>query len=282
MTTLPTPALPTPALQQWLLDHELVNRIHVCDALDLCAMLPDQSVDLLLKISHIHATIPVVYSLQTGCKMDEQEVIRLYVVEGYTLRRIADAFETNHHMVHRILERNGIEITQRGRKRKPFTDDHRRKISAAGKGRKSWSAGKKMTETSRRANMRGKLGTAIDLGKYPDYERLLFLTKFLSKRREHIGYADSVREPFLDKFYFDAQFNAIYDAWIASGKNRWYRPTLDHKQSQSHGGSWKLDNLQFLTWFENRAKADMNDDEWIGFCRMTHTRSNLFIRVDND
>lgn len=213
--------------------------------------------------------------------MDEKEVCRLYAVERLTLRQIADQFQTNHHMIRRILNRHGIEITNKNRKRKPFTDEHRRKISEAAKGRVVWSTGKTLPESYRRANMKGRLYTNINLDKYADYERLLFLTTFLSKRKAHIGYDDTVREPFLDKFYFDPQFNAIYDAWIASGKNRWYRPTLDHKQSQSNGGNWELDNLQFLTWFENRAKADMNEDEWKEFCKATNTNSDLFIRVNN-
>jgi hypothetical protein len=210
--------------------------------------------------------------------MNEQEIIRLYVDEGYTLRRIADVFGSNHHMIRRILERNGVQITQAGRKRKPFTEEHRRKISESSKGRAVWSTGKTMSESFRRANMKGRLYTNIDLSVYTDYERLLFLTTFLSKRRAHIGHSDEARKAFLDKFYFDPQFNRIYDAWIASGKNKWVRPTLDHKVCQANGGSWELDNLQMLTWFENRAKADMNEDEWQLFCRETDTRSRLFIR----
>lgn len=214
-------------------------------------------------------------------KMDEKEIIRLYVEEGYTLRRIADQFQTNHHMIRRILQRNGVEVTQQGRKRKPFTEEHRRKIGAARVGKGNWAQGLKMTEAFRRANMKGRLYTSIDLSVYTDYERLLFLTSFLSKRKVHIGYDDPIRKAFLDKFYFDQQFNRIYEAWVAAGKDRWYRPTLDHKVSQFNGGSWELDNLQMLTWFENRAKADMNEDEWQRFCQVTNTRSDLFIRADS-
>lgn len=253
--------------------------LHLGDCLEVMRSLPDGSVDMTANTPHSCYYINKVRREYGILNMNEQEIIHLYVDEGYTLRRIADVFRTNHHMVRRILERNGVEITQVGRKRKPFSEEHRRNIGMARKGRKPWSAGKTMPEAFRRANMRGKLRTNIDLDKYADYERLLFLTTFLSKRREHIGYDDSVREPFLDKFYFDKQFNAIYDTWIASGKNRWYRPTLDHKTSQANGGAWDLDNLQFLTWFENRAKADMDEDEWRQFCRDTNTRSDLFIRV---
>jgi hypothetical protein len=253
------------------------NTIHEADLFDLCAQLDAGSV-----VEHVPyacynngmQAVKMGYIL-----MDENEVVRLYVEQGYTLRMIADELGTNHHMVRRVLTRHGVTITQQGRKRKPFTNEHRRKISEASKGRPSWSAGKVLPESFRRANMRGKLGTSIDLSKYADYARLSFLTRFLSKRREFIGFNDSVREPFLDKFYFDEQFNRIYDAWIASGQSKWWRPTLDHKHSQSNGGNWELENLQFLTWFENRAKAEMNDDEWLSFCVATNTQSDLFIRA---
>ena len=46
--------------------------------------------------------------------------------------------------------------------------------------------------------------------------------------------------------------------------------------SKFNGENWNLNNLQFLTWFENRAKAEMNQDEWEEFKRNTNTRSDLF------
>ena len=41
------------------------------------------------------------------------------------------------------------------------------------------------------------------------------------------------------------------------------KPSVDHIKPSSIGGTYDLDNLQFLTWFENRAKNDMSMDEWI-------------------
>lgn len=253
------------------------NTITQSDALELCASLEPQSVDF----AYIPFACYNPYSTQGANGMNEKTICRLYVEEGYTLRRIAERFNTDHHTIRRVLVRNGVEITQVGRKRKPFTDEHRRKMSERMMGRSAWNEGRKASEAMRRANMKGKLQTSIDLDKYPDYARLLFLTGFLSKRKPYIGGTDAVREQFLDRFYFDAQFNRIYDAWIASGKNRWYRPTLDHKHALANGGAWAIDNLQFLTWFENRAKADMNEDEWLRFCKETNTTSNLFIRASN-
>lgn len=255
-----------------------LDTITCADIFDLCATVPDGAVDMVARIPTICYNMDRERHISGMRTMNEKEICRLYTEDGYTLRRIAAQFKTNHHMIARILTRHGIQITRKGRKMAPFTPEHRRRISEGGKGRVPWSKGQKMTEAFRRANMKGRLYTNIDLDAYPDYDRLFFLTSVLSKRRQHIGYDDTVRKPFLDKFYFDAQFNAIYDAWIASGKNRWYLPTLDHKVSQSNGGSWYLDNLQFLTWFENRAKADMNEDVWLRFCEATNTKSDLFIR----
>lgn len=124
--------------------------------------------------------------------------------------------------------------------------------------------------------MIAKMKTGIDLALYPDYTKLLFLTHFLSKRKKHIGFDDAVRKAFLDRFYFDSDFNAVYDAWIASGKNKWLRPSLEHKIPLSRGGTWESGNLSFVTWFENRAKADMTEQEWDQFKRDTNTTSDLF------
>lgn len=208
--------------------------------------------------------------------MDDQEVIRLYTVERWTLRRIADLYHTNHHMIRRVLHRNGVEITG-NRQRKPASEETRRKISEANKGRKVWITGLKMDETSRRKNMTRKMRTSLDLSVYTDFDKLKILTHLQAKWKEHFAPNDETRKAFLDRFYFDKAFNAVYDNWIASGKNKWYYPSLDHKTPKANGANWSLDNLQFITWFENRAKADMTIAEWEAFKQATNTRSDLFI-----
>ena len=208
--------------------------------------------------------------------MNEQEIVRLYQTELWTLRRVAAKFDTNHHMIRRVLLRHGVTISAKQR-RAPFSEEHRRRISEGAKGRVGWSKGLTLPESFCRNNMRGRLGEKINLDKYGDYKKLKFLTAILAKRKTHLGGTDASRIAFLDKFYFDEEFNAVYDAWIASGKNKWWYPSVDHKHASSTGGSWELSNLRFITWFENRAKAEMSVEEWESFRLATGTKSELFI-----
>ena len=40
------------------------------------------------------------------------------------------------------------------------------------------------------------------------------------------------------------------------------KPSLDHIIPISQGGKSCFDNFQILTWFENRCKNDMTQEEW--------------------
>ena len=210
--------------------------------------------------------------------MNEQEVIRLYEQEKWTLRRVADHLGTNHHAIRRILQRHGIAISSKQR-RAPMSQKQRDGISAASKGRKTWSEGLTMSEEFKRKNMRAKLKTERELHQYKDFEKLKLLTRLSSKHRQYLGLNDEKRWEFIDKFYFSDEFNAVYDVWLAHGKDKWWYPSLDHINPKANGGNFDLDNLRFITWFENRAKADMPLIEWELFKSQTNTKSDLFIEV---
>ena len=64
------------------------------------------------------------------------------------------------------------------------------------------------------------------------------------------------------KFYDDIQFNRIYKIWVDSNFEPYKRPSLDHIVPKAKGGTNDLENLQFLSWFENRCKNDMTQLEW--------------------
>lgn len=77
----------------------------------------------------------------------------------------------------------------------------------------------------------------------------------------------------------------IYDNWNKINNNKtyydWYKPSLDHKVPKSRcTDAADIDNLQFLTVFENLAKRDMTESEWSKFKEDTNTTSDLFIREE--
>jgi hypothetical protein len=195
--------------------------------------------------------------------MDIKEIVRLYVEEQWTLRMIAEKMATNHHMIKRILARAGVSVESERKTLKPYTDEHRRKVGIASLGRKT-NLGKKMPRTSLYKNMLAHLGYKVTLEwllQYDDVEKLKYLNHSIARDRDRIGFTDTIYMAYIERFYYDANFNFLYERWLASS-DKWQRPSLDHVTAKCKGGTCLIDNLQFLTWFENRAKMDMTHAEW--------------------
>ena len=57
------------------------------------------------------------------------------------------------------------------------------------------------------------------------------------------------------------KFNELYEKWIKTN-DKWIKPSLDHIEAKSKGGSLLVDNLQFISWLENRAKIDIDKELW--------------------
>lgn len=66
---------------------------------------------------------------------------------------------------------------------------------------------------------------------------------------------------FIERFYADNKFNELYYKWIETG-DKWIKPSLDHIEAKCNGGSLLIDNLQFISWLENRAKVDIDQELW--------------------
>jgi len=189
--------------------------------------------------------------------------IKMYVEDLRGLRQIADRFGTNHHSVKRLLIASGVEIGRKNAKR-VFTAEHRAAIGAAHKGIPGWNTGLKMPELSRFKNLVAHSRFPIDLewAMQFDLESLMMINQMLTPRsgRWAIEFSEYVK--IVEKFAADAAFQRIFAAWRGCGKEFYMTPTIDHIVPVARGGADVADNLQVLTWFENRCKNDMTQTEW--------------------
>lgn len=197
-----------------------LNTIYNIDCLEGMKLIPDKSIDCII------------------CDY----------LSGMSLREVAKKYNTNHHRIKRILNKNGIQI------RKP-EPKHLRGVKKYG------------NDTIRRyANMKSHLRYDVDLEwlcQFVDFEKLRFLnkqvinkdgTRFCESREWYIS--------FIEKFYYDEQFNKLYQNYLTSGKNKYKKPSLDHILPRSKGGTNELSNLRFITYLENMCKRDMTLEEW--------------------
>lgn len=199
--------------------------------------------------------------------------------EDKTIPMIVEELKLKRHVVREVLYELGVYITKSNRLR-VFSEEHKQKISESKKGQPGFWKDKKMPDETNRKNMINHMKfdiTLEDIVKYGDTERLKALNKALYRDRVKIHFDKKKYLAYLERVYKDEAFNKIYDLWIDTGKIRWTMLSLDHIVPLSRGGTYDLDNLQFLTWFENRAKADMTMSEWREFKRETNTTSSWFI-----
>ena len=157
-----------------------------------------------------------------------------------------------------------------------FTKEHRQKISDSRKRLKAsgWIPYNKGLKTADRPNgkellvknMKAHLRFNVPyqwLMQFDDFEKLKFLNRAITPRDVRFKVDTEWYRDYILKFYYDKQFNDIYSKWISGGKkDKYLIPTIDHINPKAKNGDNQLSNLQFLTWFENRAKNDMPIVVW--------------------
>ena len=156
-----------------------------------------------------------------------------------------------------------------------FTEEHKRKISESRKklkekGWKPYNLGLKTCDRKNGKellfkNMKAHLKYNVSLEwlmKFDDIEKLKILNKSITRNRDCANFNTNFYICFIEKFYYDEQFNKIYNKWTEN-KCKYLKPSLDHINPKSKGCELDdLSNLQFLTWFENRAKNDLSQADW--------------------
>ena len=131
-------------------------------------------------------------------------------------------------------------------------------------GRKSWSQGKKMTRQCVLKNMMAHLKYEVSfewLNSFDDIEKLKYLNRSIARERDYKGFNTEIYKQFIEKFYNDKKFNQLFSEYQKTG-DKWIKPSLDHIEAKANGGSLLLDNLQFISWLENRAKVNIPQVEW--------------------
>lgn len=146
-----------------------------------------------------------------------------------------------------------------------LTKVHREAISKACKGRKAWNKGVQSSKESIYKNMASHIRFNISwkwLSKFRDIEKLKILNDVITNRDNRYDISTKWYKSYIKYFYNDNQFNQIYTKWITNDKEYYFKPSIDHIIPISKGGTNNLENLQFLTWFENRCKNNMTHKVW--------------------
>ncbi len=99
--------------------------------------------------------------------------------------------------------------------------------------------------------------------KFKNFEKLTMLVKRINKKMRK-EFDTETFKAYVEKFYVDESFTRLYNYYIQTGKDKWFAPSLDHITPVSKGGSQiDLDNIMFITWFENHVKESTPLAEWV-------------------
>jgi hypothetical protein len=176
--------------------------------------------------------------------MNNDLIVDLYL-KGESMRHIADKLGTNHKLISRVLKFNNVPT------RKPKSL----------RGVKKFDCDIDRNYNNMATHLRFDVSMEW-LMQFSDFSKLKLLNDVITNRSGRWSVSTEWYKAYIEKFYNDEQFNSIYTTWIIGGKVKYKKPSLDHITPKAKGGTNALDNLQFLTWFENRCKNDMTQTEW--------------------
>ena len=176
--------------------------------------------------------------------LDKELICKMYK-DGKSMRRIALELDTNHNLISRILNGKNIQTRKPNNLRgiKKFECDNERLYN----------------------NMATHLRFNVSyewLMQFKDFNKLKLLNDVITNRGGRWSVDTEWYKEYLLKFYNEKQFNSIYHKWCLSGYEKYKKPSLDHIIPKAKGGTNDIENLQFLSWFENRCKNDMTQTEW--------------------
>lgn len=206
-------------------------------------------------------------------------LISEYLNTSVTLVELSKRYKIHKVTISTFFKVNGILIKRPGAMpgHKVY-DGTRKKFSKIHKNNK-YTVGRKQSDTTKLKLIATNSGLPIDeIIKFKDYQKFKLIVSWARTKRTLFDQSPESRLAFVNHFYYDLQFNKIWKNWVDSGKRHLWKPSIDHIVPFSKGGTGCIQNLQVITWFENKIKDSMTEEEWSDFKLSTNTSSNLFIR----
>lgn len=173
---------------------------------------------------------------------EEKKIISFYLGTK-SVEKVVKEFHHSRKFIYQILSRNSIKLYKKEKKEKKHIPP----------------------ELKRARYIASRIRYDVDENFYlqfNDLDKVIFLNRTIRNERfRHTEITTQWYIDYINKFYYDPQFNRIYDAWKKSGD--WLlRPSIEHIKPISKGGTDDLINLRFLTVVENRAKMDILQEKW--------------------
>lgn len=199
----------------------------------------------------------------------ETSVITTYKPGETSLRKVAELCRTDHHRVKRILDKNNIPIIKAKSKR---CEKYQKQIDV----KESYEKRLQSINTTNISDIDIRLFKAMSckndklpleflLTNFSDYDKIHTLTEIRRSccDKRNINKESIELQNYYLKYYNDPLFDRLYKQYLDNNKDKWYKPSLDHITPVISGGNNSLDNLEMMSWFENKSKGKKTKDEWI-------------------